>query len=580
MADLDARQKKDDAPREFKKREHGRTLYKDAKVGVQIVLSAILDKWWHLQQAFYPVVAVNKEGEETQSTNFLRLNGRYWNHNAKGNKNDREKDFVKGGDDTRPLAEGNFIMLTNYTLERYREFAKDLIVSNGKSEKDAEAEAIAKIGLQLGSGQATRKFWNKGSEEWGTLAIINGEVWPFPAKNITYNPLASARSGNTYWGPKLTPDQKVAVLLEAEFTPKDFAEKNDGVKTAEKLAKLLELNRGIKQFNEEIIQGKDGKNYFRYPPFITEFILTAQAPRKPFGDSHLTWRPTAQLHEDYQTFLPEEYSGALALHPDDVDIVRAYLTLPREKRKATPPPAYREYPSEEGLLVYISMDNPTLPPTKAINVLDGPLADRFTPELLKKIAEYGEYHGFRPNTQEGLLGGYFYDYPSYEYEITSEIQGKTLKAKGKTGSRRIYVEAGYEFAVKDNKPVVEVDGHDAPFEWYEGILNTKKLDLGDSYLFRILTEKGMIKTTNTAKIGEAIGKVMEDIKQKADELGIPYQGQPDVPAYPAYAKHKDYGVLKAYYEGKRSGSKNQAADNDSAEEEVPSNMERGADIGL
>lgn len=579
MADLNARVKKEDSKPQFEQRKQGRTLYKDKKPGDQIVLSAILDKWWHLQQMLYPVLGQNRETNEvTQTVNFLRANGKYWNHNAKGSKTDREKDFIKGGSDKRPLAEANFVMLANLTLGRFREFAKELWIKNGKSEKDAEDMALAKIMLSLGSGPATRKFWNKGSEEWGTLAAINGEIYAFPAKSVTYNPLAGARSGNTYWKENLKPEQKVAVLLEAEFTPADFAEKHDGVKTAEKLEKLLLLNRGIKQFNEELITGGDGKRYFRFPPFITEFILTAEKPKKQFNEFHLNWRPTAVLHEDYQEFLSEEYSGALALHPDDVDIVRAYLTLPSAKRAATPPPAYREHPSEAGLLVYISMDNPFLPPTKAINVLDGPLAERFTPELLKKIAEYGEYHGFRPNTQQGLLGSEFYDYPTYEYEITSEIAGKPFTAKGKTGSRRIYLDGAVDFTIKDSVPTVEVDGHDAPLEYSEGILHAKPIDLDGDYLMRILMEKGLIKTSNTAKIGEEIEKVMVELRGKARELGIPVVGDEKAAPYPAYQKHKDYAALVSYYESKRNRTSKQEDAGDS--DEVPEVMERGKDIGL
>lgn len=570
MATIDEQDRVETRPG-FKKREHGRNLFKNKKAGDQIVIIPVEGKFWRVKQMTYPVLTSGDEGEQ-ESIGFVRLSGQYWKHRAKA-ADDMQANFIKADTTERPMAESGLTELANFMLEKFRKTAAKLYVQTGKAKSEDEAK-LRSVDLTLKIGE--KDFWSTGSEEFGTLALVNGEPLPFPVKATTFDPVSNARHKGKYWREDATPDEKVSLLLNGgEFTPDDF--EAEDLTTKQKLAALYGFNQGIKQIYEAVVE-KGGKQYFQYPPFITEIILSARTSKNlAFGKSYIVWKPEPNLHPDYQQYLPVEYERPLAIHPADADAMRAYLAIPKGRRADIPVPAYRGYPDENGNLTYISRANPHLPALPVINLFEGSLGERFTPEMIQKLAEYGEYHGFKPNTQEGLVGGYFYDYPVYDFTIESVLAGKEVSFPAKTVARRIYVSPGVQFTVNDkNEPEVEVDGHKTTFHWSEGLLNAKPVNLDKSYLLRILLACGL--ANDIGKADKECEVVFEEIKAKAKTLGIPFVGGEKPAPYGFYKQHPDYQKLLAFYE-KSSGKKKQEAQAEEADD-VPVAMERGTDIGL
>ena len=261
----------------------------------------------------------------------------------------------------RSQAEQNFIALHNEILKLRKNRLRQKLEAGGLGAEEIE-DRVKKYRL-------FKRFdafqFGPGSKVHGCQAVVGSEVRSVELKATTVNP-----KGNRYREP--------------------------------------EFEVGIRQIFSQVENDK-----LVYPPFLTRIMIEGvlskyTANNKPY----LVYRPTPLVPDEFKMILPKSFYNCVWVHPDDVEIIQNYLKAKAEPEniyRDIPIPFYKDYPDENGVLVFISRQNPE-ETVEVRNIYD--VDKELTPEIVKKIAERKDSFEFDPSTQESLLGGNYVEEPT------------------------------------------------------------------------------------------------------------------------------------------------------------------------
>lgn len=480
-----------------------------------------------------------------------------------------------------PPAEEAMLKLSVFALQQYREYVVENKVKHGAKRDEA---TVASWDITFRDGNMP--FWSNDKLKYGiTKALIGNEIVPFTLYKETFDPT----EGNGYYSDAKKIVDKVKALSKSAFLPRAAEEIADlavrlfgnrythntlrAAKTLDNLlgilapvdsvSLLLEYNKGIKQLFEETHK-IDGKEFFKYPKYLTTFQIIAQnAQEKAFGKDRIVWKPVPQIHSDYQKLVPAEFGDYVLVHPDDVDVVRGYLASASNWQH--PVPAFREHPDvETGQFQFVSLHNPDLV-SPLVSVYDGALGDVFSKILVESWSKTPEFFGFEPATQETLVGGFYYEHPEVEFEFQAMLEKEKRTIKAKAERKRIYgvtIKDFKDVVLTDNKPSIRTEHGFATLEWATGHLWEKPLNLNR------MTEDGNLAFGNDA--------VITKIKAEADKLGVPYRGKETPKPYWPLKDHPQYKEFLAYAESK--GQKVDDSSEDSAAETSDGSKAKDIDV--
>ncbi len=489
-----------------------------------------------------------------------------------------------------PPAEEAMLKLSVFALQSYRDHVVENKVKHGGKRDEATVDSWNII---FRSGDMP--FWTNDKLKYGiTKAIIGNTIEPFTIYKETYDPT----EGNSYYPDAKKIVDKVKALSKSEFLPRAADEVAEVtiklfggryIHTELKKAKtldallgllapvdsvqlLLEYNKGIKQLWEETHE-IEGKTYFKYPKYLTQFQLIAQiAQKKVFGKDRIVWKPIPKIHEDYQKLVPAEFEDYVLVHPDDVDVIRGYLDyssrcFAANKSVDIPVPAFREHPDlETGQFQFVSLRHSDLV-SPLVSVYEGALGDIFSKIIVESWSKTPEFFGFEPSNQETLVGGFYYEYPPVEFEFEAVLDKEKRQIKAKAEKRRIYgvtIKNLSDVILLENKPSIRLEnGSFVTLEWSSGHLWEKPLNLD--------------RQTEDGNLAFGSEEVIAKIKKEADLLGVPYRGKPQPKPYWPLKEHPKYSAIAAYAESKGQKAKEEAESDETAEP-VPSDGSKAKDI--
>lgn len=350
--------------------------------------------------------------------------------NKRGVFNLTDRWYVKNS--TGSDVERNMITLDQELLERRRAAAKERMT--GKFDDTHIEKEIKKIKSPFPN---VYKFaFGEQQNAYGFQAFYNGDIVATHVKATSYDPLT--------------------------------------VKDPEK----QEFSTGIIQLLEQAYQGKQV-----YTPFVSLLTLTSKQSKKKFGANHyLVWEPTMKVHDEYKSVLNAGYW--IFVHPGDEDIVQGFIEDLNAGRDPEVPD-YRNYPNEEGDLVYMSPDHQSV----KLNVVNDKTG--ITVEMVEKMKKAPRIFNYEPSTEHSLLGGYYYQKGSARVPITD-----TEITLAKTGN----------FDIQGN-PEIDIKGVLYHALWLDGVLwrkpfDPEALDSNSEYAFSDEVEREWLQT-------------------RAEQLGIP-----------------------------------------------------------
>ena len=237
-----------------------------------------------------------------------------------------------------------------------------------------------------------------------------------------------------------------------------------------------EFENGLLQYYTMV----DGNGNLRFPPFLTNFILTAQRTRKKDKD-YAVYKPVPKDNPLFKELaLPTSFKVVYSavedvfkfpqvVYPDkaDVEALAAYRkkcsTLIYEEAVKVPKPVFRDYPSENGEIVLVSLFGDVSPKIPLMEVSP----ETFTPNVIKSLRE-----GYVDWTKMPSVGMVFRDHYHFEskygwIEVTPE-QIKAAMSEKKDNSVMIKVNDNLEPSASGASTVEVV--------FYEGRYNARPFD--------------------------------------------------------------------------------------------------------
>lgn len=538
-----------------------------------IPLTTSIAKYYSFRRPVY-----NEKKEKPETTAMQNLNVRWIGQaNKYGDPGNKLNSWNYHQGVFPPPAEEAMLKLSVFALQQYREYVVENKVKHGAKRDEA---TVASWDVTFRDGNMP--FWSNDKLKYGiTKALIGNEIVPFTLYKETFDPT----EGNGYYPDAKKIVDKVKALAKSAFLPRDtqrialeatklFRSRYTADEQAElpifqqwlkaknlddllgmlapvdSVQLLLEYNKGVKQLFEETHE-IDGKEFFKYPKYLTTFQLIAQnAQEKAFGKDRIVWKPVPQIHKDYQKLVPANFGDYVLVHPDDVDIVRGYLASAANWQH--PVPAFREHPDvETGQFQFVSLHNPDLV-SPLVSVYDGALGDVFSKVLVESWSKTPEFFGFEPATQEKLVGGLYYEHPEVEFEFQAMLDKEKRTIKAKAEKKRIYgitIKDLKDVTLINNKPSIRTEHGFVTLEWFNGHFAEKPLNLDR------MTEDGNLAFGNETVIAK--------IKAEADKLGVPYRGKEAPKPYWPLKDHSQYKEFLTYAESK--GQKVEDSAEDTAE---------------
>lgn len=219
-----------------------------------------------------------------------------------------------------------------------------------------------------------------------------------------------------------------------------------------------EVEKGIRHWNQVVENGK-----LVYTPFLTRFQITASESkgtdnRDGKSTHYKICSPKPLIDDKFKGLLSGEFGqGCIWVHPDDLEVVQAYV---KKMIKANTEgdffaiqelvaPFFRAYPADNGDVVFVALMH-DVPPVR-FNVLE---TEAFTPGLLEAVKAQPYVYAFDPSTSLSLLGGYYY----------RDQQGKLVETTLKE------IGAGFKSVDEDGNALTVINSKEVLAGWWPGRL--------------------------------------------------------------------------------------------------------------
>jgi hypothetical protein len=459
------------------------SIFSKKKAGDTVSLRILSSRLVPMRAIRYPVLDMEKGETISRAIRFNPLDGKI--------KIDRDSQFITAPKDNPkfPKTLLNLIELQNVMLTAHRVHLRGA--------KVLSEDKISQVNY---SGKTSKVQWKLDSQQYGALVLNGAEIQVIGLKNGSVNPKYAKAPNN----------------------PQD-------------------IDKGLTEYVDEF-EDIAGQKYLKWPSLVTNWLLKAvDSKNKMFNESYLVWEPFPSVDAAYKqlvpaSFIPQKgyaflFPQPIFCRPSDLNKVQAWAQN-YHKDPVLPPPFYNSTPDPTtGEILLVSRTNPK--DFVKLNLYAGPMADVFTPEIVKKWADMPTVYSFDPHLEGGLSGGCYIELKGRPVKLEFSKLAEKLEVSYETEPERVYLSVDKNTFVfnQESKLCVYINPTPTGF-----VLAKGEQDKNPSgYAAELFYTEGMLwnsplyldtKDMNGNPFYGSPAVVME-VKKKAQELGVPVLG--DVP---------------------------------------------------